>query len=55
MKEDAGQKIAEIDAHVGRVSAGLDETMIVLNDRIVGDRHPVRRRPIAGSTSWPSR
>ena len=36
MKEDAGQKIAEIDAHVGRVSAGLDETMLVLNDRIAG-------------------
>lgn len=34
MKEDAGQKIADIDAHVGRVSAGLEETMIVLNDRI---------------------
>ena len=36
MKEEAGQKIAEIDAHVGRVSAGLDETMLVLNDRIAG-------------------
>jgi hypothetical protein len=36
MKEDAGQKIAEIDAHVGRVSAGLDDTMVVLNDRIAG-------------------
>jgi hypothetical protein len=36
MKEDAGQKIAEIDAHVGRVSAGLDDTMLVLNDRIAG-------------------
>lgn len=34
MKEDAGQKIADIDAHVGRVSTGLDETMNVLNDRI---------------------
>lgn len=34
MREDAGQKIAEIDAHVGRVSAGLDDTMLVLNDRI---------------------
>ena len=34
MKEEAGQKIAEIDAHVGRVSTGLDETMLVLNDRI---------------------
>jgi hypothetical protein len=34
MKEEAGQKIAEIDAHVGRVSAGLDEAMNVINDRI---------------------
>jgi len=34
MKEEAGQKIAEIDAHVGRVSTGLDETMMVINDRI---------------------
>lgn len=34
MKEEAGQKIAEIDAHVGRVSSGIDDTMIVLNDRI---------------------
>ena len=37
MKEEVGQKIADIDAHVGRVSAGLDETMLVLNDRIAGD------------------
>jgi hypothetical protein len=36
MKEEAGQKIAEIDAHVGRVSAGLDDTMLVINDRIAG-------------------
>jgi hypothetical protein len=36
MKEEAGQKIAEIDAHVGRVSTGLDDTMLVLNDRIAG-------------------
>lgn len=34
IKEESGQKIADIDAHVGRVSAGLDETMTVLNDRI---------------------
>lgn len=34
MKEDAGQKIADIDAHVGRVAAGMEETMVVLNDRI---------------------
>jgi hypothetical protein len=36
MKEDIGARVAEIDAHVGRVSAGLDETMIVLTDRIAG-------------------
>ncbi len=36
MKDDNGQKIAEIDAYVGRVSTGLDETMTVLNDRIAG-------------------
>jgi hypothetical protein len=36
MKEENGQKIAEIDLHVSRVSAGLDDTMLVLNDRITG-------------------
>lgn len=35
-KEDAGQQIAAIDAHVGRVSSGLDDTMTVLNERIAG-------------------
>jgi uncharacterized protein YicC (UPF0701 family) len=34
MKEDAGQQIADIQAHVGRVSSGLDDTMAVLNERI---------------------
>jgi len=34
MKEDAGTKIAEIQAHVGRIDTGLDETMGVLNDRV---------------------
>jgi uncharacterized protein YicC (UPF0701 family) len=34
MKEDAGTKIAEIQAHVGRIDSGLDETMTVLNDRV---------------------
>lgn len=34
LKEDAGQQIADIQAHVGRVSTGLDETMTVLNERI---------------------
>lgn len=36
MKEDAGQRIAEIDVHVGRVSSSLDETISVLNERIGG-------------------
>ncbi len=36
MKEDAGQQIAAIDAHVGRVSSGLDDTMTVINERIAG-------------------
>lgn len=34
MKEDAGQQIADIQAHLGRVSNGLDDTMTVLNERI---------------------
>jgi len=34
MKEESGQKIAEIDAHVGKVSSNLDDTMTVLNDRV---------------------
>jgi DNA anti-recombination protein RmuC len=33
-KEDAGTRIAGIDAHVGRVSKGLDDTLTVLNDRL---------------------
>ena len=36
MKEDSGTQIAEIDAHVGRVTAGLDTTLIALNDRMAG-------------------
>lgn len=40
MQDDSGQKIADIDAHVGRVSSGLDDTMAVLNGRLaeVDDR-----------------
>jgi len=34
VKEDSGQKIAAIDAHVGKVSQGLDDTMLVLNERV---------------------
>jgi hypothetical protein len=36
IKEDVGTRIADIDAHVGRVSAGLDDTLTVLNDRMSG-------------------
>lgn len=34
--EDTGRRIAEIDAQVGRVAAGLDATLVALNDRIAG-------------------
>jgi archaellum component FlaC len=33
-KEDAGTRIADIDAHVGRVSKGLDDTLSVINNRL---------------------
>lgn len=32
--EDVGQRVADIDAYVGRVSLGLDESVTMLNDRI---------------------
>jgi hypothetical protein len=32
--EDIGQRVADIDAYVGRVSAGLDESVVMLSDRI---------------------
>jgi hypothetical protein len=34
IKEDVGQRVADIDAYVGRVSAGLDDSVAMLNDRI---------------------
>jgi type II secretory ATPase GspE/PulE/Tfp pilus assembly ATPase PilB-like protein len=34
IKEESGQKIAEIDLHVSRVSGSLDESLAVMNDRI---------------------
>lgn len=34
MREESGQKIADIDVHVSRVASGMEETMVVLNDRI---------------------
>lgn len=33
ISEDVGSRIAEIDAYVGRVSVGLDEGIVMLNDR----------------------
>jgi chaperonin cofactor prefoldin len=36
VKEDSGTRIAEIDAHVGRVTSGLDTTLTALNDRMSG-------------------
>jgi len=32
--EDLGQRVADIDAYVGRVSAGLDDSVTMLSDRI---------------------
>jgi len=34
MKEDAGAKIADIQAHVGRVNNHIDETLAVVNNRL---------------------
>ncbi len=34
VKEESGQRIADIDAHVGKVSQGLDDTMLILNERV---------------------
>ena len=34
IQEESGQKIAEIDLHVSRVSTNLDESLAVMNDRI---------------------
>lgn len=34
MREEIGEQVAQIDAHVGNVSAGLDDAVITLNDRI---------------------
>jgi uncharacterized protein YicC (UPF0701 family) len=50
MKEDAGQQIADIQAHLGRVSSGLDDTMTVLNERIAKfeDRFVETARRIEG-------
>jgi hypothetical protein len=34
INEGLGQRVADVDAYVGRVSAGLDEAVVLLNDRI---------------------
>ncbi len=34
VNEEIGQRVADIDAHVGRIGVGLDEAVITLNDRI---------------------
>ncbi len=34
IKEETGARLAEMDAHLGRVSQGLDNTLTVLNDRM---------------------
>jgi TolA-binding protein len=36
INENLGQRVADTDAYVGRVSAGLDEAVTMLNDRIAG-------------------
>ncbi|HWL45422.1 MAG TPA: hypothetical protein VNQ73_20940 [Ilumatobacter sp.] len=49
MKEAAGTQIAEIQAHVGRVNANIDETLAVLNNRhdLIDDRFVATDRTIA--------
>jgi chromosome segregation ATPase len=34
INEDIGQRVADIDAYVGRVSAGLDDSVVMLSDRL---------------------
>ena len=34
LNDEIGQRVADIDAHVGRIGAGLDDAVITLNDRI---------------------
>jgi len=34
LNDEIGTRVADIDAHLGRVSSGLDETVVMLNDRI---------------------
>ncbi len=34
MNDEIGQRVADIDAHVGHISASLDDTVVTLSDRI---------------------
>ena len=34
INEEIGQRVADIDAHVGRIGVGLDDAVVMLNDRI---------------------
>jgi hypothetical protein len=34
LSDEIGQRVADIDAHVGRIGAGLDDAVITLSDRI---------------------
>lgn len=36
VNEETGRRIADIDAHVGKVATGLDVTLTALNDRLAG-------------------
>ncbi len=42
LREEVGNRVAEIDAHVGRVSQGLDDTLNVLGDRVSAIEQLVR-------------
>jgi len=37
LNEEIGQRVADIDAHVGRVGAGLDDSVAMLSDRIAAN------------------
>ena len=59
INEDVGQRVADIDAYVGRVSVGLDESVVMLSDRIAAvdrkfDEVDRRVRPTSTPASPPS-
>lgn len=60
LREELGSRLADVDAHLGRVSSGLDDTLNVLGDRInalertvedLDARMLVLRREVDGSGS----